>query len=144
MGTATWTARTTGNSIVGSITANITRTSNSAGESALGDVIADAQLEYTQPAAGQLAVRDLVRLSEERGRVRIEPDERAKRELGERHVGRGRNSVTAHIAQHHGDKVPVYIYEGAGHGFNNESPERYNAEAADLARHRTLELFDEA
>ena len=41
-------------------------------------------------------------------------------------------------------KVPVYIYEGAGHGFNNESPERYNAEAADLARHRTLELFDKA
>jgi carboxymethylenebutenolidase len=41
-------------------------------------------------------------------------------------------------------EVPVYIYEGAGHGFNNESPERYNAEAADLARHRTLELFDKA
>ena len=40
--------------------------------------------------------------------------------------------------------VPVYIYEGAGHGFNNESPERYNAPAADLARHRTLELFDGA
>lgn len=40
--------------------------------------------------------------------------------------------------------VPVYIYEGAGHGFNNESPERYSAEAADLARHRTLELFDGA
>jgi carboxymethylenebutenolidase len=41
-------------------------------------------------------------------------------------------------------EVPVHIYEGAGHGFNNESPERYNAEAADLARHRTLELFDRA
>ena len=40
--------------------------------------------------------------------------------------------------------VPVYIYEGAGHGFNNQSPERYNAEAADLARHRTLELFERA
>lgn len=40
--------------------------------------------------------------------------------------------------------VPVYIYEDAGHGFNNESPERYNAAAADLARHRTLELFDKA
>jgi carboxymethylenebutenolidase len=33
---------------------------------------------------------------------------------------------------------------GAGHGFNNQSPERYAAEAADLARHRTLELFDKA
>jgi 5'-nucleotidase len=43
------------NRIVGSITANITRTANSAGESALGDVIADAQLEYTQAAAAQLA-----------------------------------------------------------------------------------------
>ena len=39
--------------------------------------------------------------------------------------------------------MPVYIYEGAGHGFNNESPERYNAEAADLARERTLELFEQ-
>jgi carboxymethylenebutenolidase len=40
--------------------------------------------------------------------------------------------------------VPVYIYEGAGHGFNNESPERYNEPAAKLARQRTLELFDKA
>jgi len=40
--------------------------------------------------------------------------------------------------------VPVYIYEGAGHGFNNESPERYSAEAADLARKRTRDLFDAA
>jgi hypothetical protein len=31
--------------VVGSITADITRTNNSAGESALDDVIADAQLE---------------------------------------------------------------------------------------------------
>ncbi len=37
--------------VVGSITANITRTANAAGESALGDVIADAQLENTAPAA---------------------------------------------------------------------------------------------
>ena len=53
------------------------------------------------------------------------------------------DEVAAAVAEHHPD-VPVYIYEGAGHGFNNESPERYNAEAADLARHRTLELFDKA
>jgi carboxymethylenebutenolidase len=38
--------------------------------------------------------------------------------------------------------VPVYIYEGAGHGFNNESPERYHEPSATLARKRTLELFD--
>jgi carboxymethylenebutenolidase len=40
--------------------------------------------------------------------------------------------------------VPVYIYEEAGHGFNNESPERYNADAAELSRGRTRELFDAA
>ena len=39
------------NAVVGSITADITRTGNAAGESALGDVIADAQLEFTTPAA---------------------------------------------------------------------------------------------
>jgi 5'-nucleotidase len=36
--------------IVGRITADITRTNNLAGESALGDVIADSQFEATQPA----------------------------------------------------------------------------------------------
>ena len=40
---------------MGDITANITRTGNAAGESALGDVIADAQLAYSQPAGAQLA-----------------------------------------------------------------------------------------
>ncbi len=38
------------NRVIGSITANITRTQNAAGESALGDVIADAQLEASAPA----------------------------------------------------------------------------------------------
>jgi 5'-nucleotidase len=38
------------NAVIGSITANITRGSNAAGESALGDVICDAQLEATAPA----------------------------------------------------------------------------------------------
>lgn len=38
------------NRVIGSITANITRTANAAGESALGDVIADAQLYATAPA----------------------------------------------------------------------------------------------
>jgi 5'-nucleotidase len=41
------------NRVIGSITADITRTTNTAGESALGDVIADAQLEATRdPALG--------------------------------------------------------------------------------------------
>ncbi|MEO7025995.1 MAG: dienelactone hydrolase family protein [Caulobacteraceae bacterium] len=37
--------------------------------------------------------------------------------------------------------VPVYIYEDAGHGFNNEDPARHEGAAAELARQRTLELF---
>ena len=45
------------NRIIGSITANITRTSNAAGESALGDVIADGQLAATaDPALGGAVV----------------------------------------------------------------------------------------
>ena len=40
------------NRVIGSITADITRTMNAAQESALGDVIADAQLAYTASAAG--------------------------------------------------------------------------------------------
>ncbi len=43
------------NRIVGTISANITRTANAAQESALGDVIADAQLAYTQGAGAQIA-----------------------------------------------------------------------------------------
>lgn len=64
--------------------------------------------------------------------------------LGRTDPGIPADDVAAAVAQHHGDKVPVHIYEGAGHGFNNQSPERYSAEAADLARHRTLDLFDGA
>ena len=63
--------------------------------------------------------------------------------LGRTDPGIPADEVAQAIAEHHPD-VPVYIYEGAGHGFNNQSPERYNAEAAELARHRTLELFDKA
>lgn len=40
--------------------------------------------------------------------------------------------------------VPVYIYEDAGHGFNNEDPQRLNQASADLARQRTLDLFASA
>ena len=43
------------NRVVGKITANITRTASPAGEQPLGDVIADAQLEYTSSAGAQLA-----------------------------------------------------------------------------------------
>ena len=38
----------------------------------------------------------------------------------------------------------IFIYEGAGHAFNNDSnPERYNAEAAKLAWGRTITFFKE-
>jgi carboxymethylenebutenolidase len=63
--------------------------------------------------------------------------------LGRTDPGINADEVAAAMAEAN-PKVPVHSYEGAGHGFNNQSPERYNAEAADLARHRTLELFDEA
>ena len=63
--------------------------------------------------------------------------------LGRTDPGIPADEVAAAVGEANPD-VPVYIYEGAGHGFNNESPERYSAEAADLARHRTLELFDKA
>jgi 5'-nucleotidase len=45
------------NRVIGQITADITRTNNTAGESALGDVIADAQLDATNdPGFGDAAV----------------------------------------------------------------------------------------
>ncbi|MGN9906257.1 bifunctional metallophosphatase/5'-nucleotidase [Phytohabitans sp. LJ34] len=44
------------NRVVGKITADITNTANAAGESALGDVIADAQLGYTAAAGAQIAL----------------------------------------------------------------------------------------
>ena len=37
--------------------------------------------------------------------------------------------------------APVYTYDGAGHGFNCEQRDSYDAEAAALARRRTLEFF---
>ena len=45
------------NRVIGSITADITRTNNAAGESALGDVIADGQLDATNdPGFGEAVV----------------------------------------------------------------------------------------
>ena len=38
--------------------------------------------------------------------------------------------------------VPVYIYEDAGHGFNNDDPARHDNSSAELSRKRTLELFE--
>jgi 5'-nucleotidase len=44
------------NKVVGSITADITRTAGANGESALGDVIADAQLSWTKTSNAQIAL----------------------------------------------------------------------------------------
>ena len=63
--------------------------------------------------------------------------------LGRTDPGIDADATEAAIQAAH-PEIPVFIYEGAGHGFNNESPERYNEEAADLARRRTLELFESA
>jgi carboxymethylenebutenolidase len=41
-------------------------------------------------------------------------------------------------------EVPVYIYEDAGHGFNNDDPARHDSTSAELSRKRTLELFEAA
>lgn len=43
-----------------------------------------------------------------------------------------------------GIEYKLYIYEGAGHAFNNDSnPDRYNKAAADLAWQRTIAFFKE-
>ncbi|BCB81488.1 bifunctional metallophosphatase/5'-nucleotidase [Phytohabitans flavus] len=44
------------NKVVGKITADLTNANNAAGESSLGDVIADAQLAYTTSAGAQIAL----------------------------------------------------------------------------------------
>ena len=36
----------------------------------------------------------------------------------------------------------AYIYEGANHGFHNDSTPRYDKEAAELAWNRTIEFFN--
>ena len=39
------------------------------------------------------------------------------------------------------DPASVYVYEGAGHGFNCDQRDSYDPQAAALARSRTLEFF---
>ena len=51
------------------------------------------------------------------------------------------DEVKAKVEAAHPD-VPVYIYEGSGHGFNNDGVEAQNADDAALARARTLALFE--
>ena len=50
------------------------------------------------------------------------------------------DEVKAKVAAAHPD-VPVHIYEGSGHGFNNDGVEAQDPADAALARERTLALF---
>jgi carboxymethylenebutenolidase len=60
--------------------------------------------------------------------------------LGRLDAGIPADEVKAAVRSANPD-VPVYIYDDAGHGFNNEDPARHAGASADLARRRTLELF---
>jgi carboxymethylenebutenolidase len=52
----------------------------------------------------------------------------------------GRDQVDAVLAAH--PEVEIFIYEGAGHAFNRDvDPTKYNAEAAKLARERSVEFL---
>ena len=51
-------------------------------------------------------------------------------------------SVMDQIAEAHPD-IPIYLYD-AGHGFVSDRRADYNADAARLARLRTLQLFQKA
>ena len=60
--------------------------------------------------------------------------------LGRLDTGISADAVKADV-QATNPEVLVYIYEDAGHGFNNEDPARHEGQSAELARRRTLELF---
>ena len=42
-----------------------------------------------------------------------------------------------------GADYEMHMYEGANHGFHNDTTARYDADAAKLAWERTLQFFDE-
>ena len=46
------------------------------------------------------------------------------------------------VLKMHGKAAEIYVYEGAGHAFNNDTRESYHEASAKLAWHRTLEWFD--
>ena len=60
------------------------------------------------------------------------------------HVGTedgGINADKVAIIKKERPEIPVYVYQGAGHGFNCDQRGSWNAEAAKLARSRTVEFF---
>jgi carboxymethylenebutenolidase len=60
--------------------------------------------------------------------------------LGRKDTGIPADEVKAAVEAAH-PKVPVYIYEDSGHGFNNTGRPDADPDDAQLARERTLELF---
>jgi carboxymethylenebutenolidase len=42
----------------------------------------------------------------------------------------------------HGKSYEVHFYEGANHGFHNDSTPRYDKDAAELAWSRTIDFFN--
>jgi len=63
--------------------------------------------------------------------------------LGRKDAGIPADEVKAEVRAAN-PNVPVYIYDDAGHGFNNEDPARHEEASAELARKRTIELFEGA
>ena len=61
--------------------------------------------------------------------------------LGRLDAGIPADAVKAAV-QEASPEVPVFIYEDAGHGFNNDDPARHDNSSAELSRKRTLELFE--
>jgi len=45
--------------------------------------------------------------------------------------------------EEHGKDFTVHVYEGANHGFHNDTTPRYDEEAAQLAQDRTIAFFNE-
>ena len=90
------------NTVIGSITADITRIDDAAGESALGDVIADAQLAATTAAGSGEAVVAFMN----QGGIRDEIDFASPRGRGrrQRHLRRGLRSAA--VRQQPGDDDP--------------------------------------
>ncbi len=62
------------------------------------------------------------------------------------HFGRKDGHISADVVKAAVEKaqpqVPVYVYENSGHGFNNAGREDADPADAELARKRTLELFE--
>jgi carboxymethylenebutenolidase len=51
-----------------------------------------------------------------------------------------KDQIDAKIAAAH-PEVPIFWYQGAGHGFNTSDRASYNPAAAKLARERSLEFL---